>query len=369
MTMTERLERGETAVTDPADPADIDAFVGRFATDLGAVLHGATVVLGDKLGLYRAMAALGPATPAQIAESAGCDARFVQEWVNAQAASEYCHYDPATDTYHLDAAQAACLADETHPAFVAGGMSVASSLHKDEEQVTATFRTGQGVGWHEHCDDLFVGTERFFRPGYVANLTTSWIPALDGVEERLQAGGRVADVGCGHGASTTIMATTYPASTVIGFDYHEPSIETARRRADAAGLGDRVTFEVAASDDFPGEGYDLVCIFDALHDMGDPGAALRHIRRALAPTGTLLLVEPHASDTVEGNIGLVGRIFYSASTFICTPASRAQAGADAACLGAQAGQARLTALAHEAGFSRVRRAAETPFNLILELRP
>ncbi len=358
-----------SANTAVADPADIDAFVGRFATDLGAVLHGATVVLGDKLGLYRAMAELGPATSQTIAERVGCDPRFVQEWVNAQAASEYCRYDAATETYRLDAAQVACLADEAHPAFVAGGMAVASSLHKDEQRVTESFRTGRGVGWHEHHDDLFVGTERFFRPGYVANLTTSWIPALDGVAEKLRGGARVADVGCGHGASTTILASTYPASTVVGFDYHGLSIETARRRADAAGLAGQVEFVVAPADGFPGKDYDLVCIFDALHDLGDPSVALRHIRRSLATDGTLMLVEPNAADTVEGNLGLVGRIFYSASTFICTPNSRAQSGADAACLGAQAGQARLTELAHATGFSRVRRAAETPFNIVLELRP
>jgi len=352
-----------------SDQLTVEEFTGKFATDLAAVLHGATVVVGDKLGLYRAMADLGPATPAEVATAAGCDERYVQEWLNAQAASEYCHYDPATGRYHLDATQRACLADEADPAFLTGGMSVASSIHKDEEKVGAAFRTGAGVGWHEHHDDLFTGTERFFRPGYVANLTTSWIPALEGVEAKLQAGARIADVGCGHGASSVLLGGAYPASTVAGFDYHKPSIDVARKRAADAGVADRVTFDAASAADFPGEGYDLVCIFDALHDMGDPVGALRHIRSALDEDGTLLLVEPNAADRVEDNIHLVGRIFYSASTFICTPGSRDQGGADAACLGAQAGEARLRDVAKAAGFTRFRRATETPFNLVFELRP
>ena len=347
----------------------IDEFVGMFATDLGAVLHAATVVIGDKLGLYKDLARLGPSTAAELASASGCDERSVQEWLNAQAASGYANYDPATGRYHLDETQAACLADETNPAFMAGGMGVASSLHKDEAAVLEAFRTGRGVGWHEHHEDLFIGTERFFRPGYVANLATSWIPALDGVVEKLEAGARIADVGCGHGASSVLLGEAYPASTVAGFDYHAPSIDVARKRAADAGVADRVSFDVAAADEFPGTGYDLVCIFDALHDMGDPEGALRHIRSTLAEDGTLMLVEPNAGDRVEDNLHLVGRIFYSASTFICTQASRAQSGPDAACLGAQAGEARLTAIAEKAGFTRIRRAAETPFNIVLELRP
>jgi 2-polyprenyl-3-methyl-5-hydroxy-6-metoxy-1,4-benzoquinol methylase len=347
----------------------IDEFVGRFATDLGAVLHATTVVVGDKLGLYKALARLGPSTAAELAADAGCDPRYVQEWLNAQAASAYCRYDAATGRYHLDETQAACLADESHPAFMAGGMAVASATHKDEETITKAFRTGEGVGWHEHHADLFVGTERFFRPGYVANLASAWIPALEDVEAKLTAGARVADVGCGHGASTVLLAESYPASSVSGFDYHGPSIDVARKRASEAGVADRTSFDVASAADFPGEGYDLVCIFDALHDMGDPTEALRHIRAALSPDGTLLLVEPNAADAVEDNLHLVGRIFYSASTAICTPASRHQSGEHAACLGAQAGEARLRAIAEAAGFTRFRRATETPFNLVLELRP
>jgi 2-polyprenyl-3-methyl-5-hydroxy-6-metoxy-1,4-benzoquinol methylase len=347
----------------------IDEFVGRFAADLAAVLHGATVVIGDKLGLYKALADLGPATPGELAAATGCDERSVREWLNAQAASAYCHHDPTTGRYHLDETQTSCLADETHPAFLAGGMSVASATHKDEGKITSAFRHGNGVGWHEHHEDLFVGTERFFRPGYVANLVTAWIPALDGVEEKVRSGGRIADVGCGHGSSTVLLAQAYPASTVVGSDYHERSIDVARKRAAEAGVSDRATFEVASASQYTGNGYDLVCIFDALHDMGDPVGALRHIRSTLAPDGTLMLVEPNAGDTVDDNLNVVGRIFYSASTTICTLASRHQAGADAACLGAQAGEARLRAIAEEAGFSRVRRATDTPFNIVLELRP
>jgi 2-polyprenyl-3-methyl-5-hydroxy-6-metoxy-1,4-benzoquinol methylase len=349
------------------DPEAFDAFVHRFASDLGAVAHAATVVIGDKLGLYAALGDHGPATPAELAAATGCDERYLLEWLSAQAASEYAHYDPETGRFWLDEVQRACLADTTHPGFLAGGMTVVSSMHKDEATVRAAFGTGHGVGWHEHHDDLFVGTERFFRPGYAANLVSAWIPALDGVEAKLQAGAKVADVGCGHGASTVLLAEAYPNSTVTGFDYHEPSIEIARARAAEAGLSDRVRFEVATADAFPGTGYDLVCIFDALHDMGDPTAAAAHIRGALAPDGTWLLVEPNAGDRLEDNLNLVGRIFYSASTCICTPGSRAQAGA--ACLGAQAGDARLGEVVRAAGFTRFRRATETPFNAILEVRP
>ncbi len=346
---------------------DIDAFVGRFLGDMAAVAHAATVVIGDKLGLYRALAAAGPSTPAELAKAAGCDERYVAEWLCAQAASEYTHYDPTTGRFHLDDAQAACLADESHPAFVIGGMGVMSSTHKDEECITERFRTGGGLAWHEHHHDLFTGTERFFRPSYAANLTTTWIPALDGMEARLNEGARVADIGCGHGASTVQLALAFPNSEITGFDYHPDSIAVARERAVAAGVGDRVRFEAMAADRFGGGPYDLVCIFDALHDMGDPVGVSRHIREQLSPEGTWLLVEPKAGDRIEDNLHLVGRVFYSVSTTICTPSSRAQVGS--ACLGAQAGPARLDAVTKAAGFSRFRQVVDSPFNLVLEVRP
>ncbi len=349
------------------DQASIEEFTGRFATDLGAVAHAATVVVGDKLGLYSALATNGPSLPADLAKATGCDERYLREWLCAQAASGYCHYDAATGRFHLDEAQAACLADESAPTFLAGGMALMSSMHRDEDAIREAFRTGAGVGWHEHHADLFSGTERFFRPGYVANLTSAWIPALDGVEAKLQEGARVADVGCGHGSSTVLLAEAYPASVLTGSDYHEASIDAARQRAIDAGVAERVSFEVASADTFSGQDYDLVCTFDALHDMGDPTAAARHVRQSLAPDGTWLLVEPNAGDAIEDNLHPVGRIFYSASTFLCCPNSRSQPGG--ACLGAQAGEARLREVAEAAGFTRFRRAAETPFNIVLELRP
>jgi SAM-dependent methyltransferase len=365
MTMTTTTTTGDRPVP---TPEEIEAFTGRFAADLAAVLHGATVVLGDKLGLYRALAAAGPSTPAELAAATGVDERYLLEWLSAQAAADYACYDAGSGRFHLDGAQAACLADEAAPTFLAGGMAVASSLHRDEDTVREAFRSGDGVGWHQHHHDLFVGTERFFRPGYAANLVSSWIPAVAGLDERLRAGASVADVGCGHGASTLLLADAYPSATVVGFDYHAPSIQVARERAATAGLGERVRFEVAAGDSFAGSGYDLVCIFDALHDMGDPVGAAAHIREALADDGVLLLVEPNAGDRLEDNLHLVGKIFYSASTCICTPASRAQGGDHAACLGAQAGEARLADVCRRAGFTGFRRAAETPFNVVYEVR-
>jgi 2-polyprenyl-3-methyl-5-hydroxy-6-metoxy-1,4-benzoquinol methylase len=352
-----------------AAPDAVEQFAGRFLGDLAAVLHAGTVVLGDKLGLYRALVEIGPTTPEALADHTGCDPRYVREWLSAQAASEYCHYDPTDGTFHLDAAQAVCLADESSPAFLVGGMAVASSVHKDEETLTARFRTGEGVGWHEHHHDLFIGTERFFRPAYASQLVATWLPALDGVVAKLEAGGRVADIGCGHGASTIEIAKAFPQATVTGFDSHEASIVTARQRAVEAGVGDRVSFEVATADGF-GRGddatYDLICIFDALHDMGDPVGVARYIRGRLAPGGTWLLVEPRAADRLEDNLHLLGRIFYSASTLICTPASRAQP--VGACLGAQAGPARLRAVMEAAGFTGFRHVVDSPTNLVLEVR-
>lgn len=349
------------------DETQLNQFVGRFAGDLGATLHAATVALGDKLGLYRALADGGAQTSAELGERTGYPERYLREWLGAQAASGYCHYDPDTGRFHLDDVQTACLADDSGPYFLAGGMLVATSLAKDEERITEAFRTDTGVPWDDHHHDLFDGTVRFFRPGYVANLVPNWLPALDGVVAKLEAGAKVADIGCGYGASTIIMAEAYPESTFIGYDSHKPSVEAARKAAAQAGVGDRVTFEVATAADFPGTGYDLACMFDALHDMGDPVAAARHIRDALASDGTLLLVEPNAGDQVADNLNPVGRIFYAASTFICVPNARSQDGGWI--LGAQAGEAQLGEVATQAGFTRFRRATETPFNLVLEARP
>jgi SAM-dependent methyltransferase len=349
------------------DEGRLEEFIQRFAGDFGAALHASTVVVGDKLGLYRVLAEIGPADATTLAAATGCDARLVQEWLDAQFVSGYCHHSDQTGAYWLSPEQAAVLADPSSPAFLIGSMTIAASTAKDEEKVCEAFRTGAGLPWHEHHHDLFHGTERLFKPGYVANLASEWIPALDGVEYKLGRGGAIADLGCGHGASTILLAQAYPRATVVGFDYHQGSIDVARKRAAEAGVADRVRFDVATAQDFPGQGFDLVCIFDALHDMGDPLGAARHIREALAPDGTWLLVEPMAGETLQDNANPVGRIFYAASTFICTPAAQAQDGGYA--LGAQVPEATLAQILGEAGFGRFRRATETLFNRVFEARP
>jgi len=334
--------------------------------DFGSMLTGALVVLGDRLGLYRHLAGAGrPLSSAELATAAGCAERYVREWLNGQAASGYVTY--AEGRYELSEEQAVAFTDESSPACVIGGFQGMLAATRAVDRLSILFRTGEGLGWHEHHDDLFCGTERFFRPGYIANLTTSWIPALEGVEDKLRRGGKVADVGCGHGASTIIMARAFPASTFIGFDYHAPSIEAARKAAAEAGLDDRVSFEVASAKEYPGTGYDLVGFFDCLHDMGDPAGAARHVLRSLAPEGTWLIVEPFANDDTADNLNPIGRLFYSVSTLICTPASLSQETGTA--LGAQAGETRLRDVVTAGGFTRFRRAAETPFNLVLEARP
>ncbi len=349
------------------DPTRLEAFIGQFAGDFGAALHAATVVVGDKLGLYRALADVGPTTAEALAETTGLDPRLVREWLDAQYVAGYCHHEAPTGSYWLSPEQAAVLADPSSPAFLVGAMTIAASTAKDEEKLRAAFTSGEGLGWHDHHHDLFHGTERLFKPGYVANLVSAWIPALESVDDKLRRGGAVADLGCGHGSSTIVLAEEYPNATVVGFDYHRASIDIARKRAAEAGVADRVRFEVASAQDFPGDGYDLVCIFDALHDMGDPLGAARHIREALDSDGTWLLVEPMAGATLEDNVNPVGRIFYAASTFICTPAAQAQPGGYA--LGAQVPDTTLAQLAADAGFSRFRRATETPFNRVFEVRP
>ncbi len=348
------------------DETKLHAFVEKALGDLGSALTAALVVIGDKLGLYRAMADSKPVTSAELAERTGTSERCVREWLAGQAAAGYLTYDAASGRYTLPPEQAIALTDESSPACVLGGFQGMTAAMRAQPKVAEAFRHGKGVGWHEHDADLFLGTERFFRPGYNAYLVREWIPALDGVREKLERGARVADVGCGFGASTIIMAKAFPRSTFAGFDYHQPSVETARERAAQAGVGDRVRFEVASAKDYPGT-YDLVGFFDCLHDMGDPVGAAAHVRRSLGTDGTWLLVEPRAGDRVEDNLHLLGRVFYSVSTLVCTQASLAQEVGTA--LGAQAGEQRLRDVVTNAGFTRFRRATETPFNLVFEARP
>ncbi|HUH63023.1 MAG TPA: class I SAM-dependent methyltransferase [Terracidiphilus sp.] len=346
------------------DTAKLNAFMGQAVADMGAAMHAALVVIGDKLGLYKAMAGAGKVTSADLAARTRTTERYVREWLNANAASGYVTYDPATKTYELPPEQAFALTVQDLP----GAFHVISSCFKDEPKITQAFRTGDGVGWHEHDANLFFGTERFFRPNYENNLLSSWIPALDGVQAKLAAGAAAADVGCGHGASTILMARAFPKSRFYGFDYHSGSIEYARHVAGREGLLDQITFEVASSKSYPANGsYDLVAFFDCLHDMGDPVGAARHVLSTLKPDGTWMIVEPFAHDNPEENHNPVGRIYYSASTMICTPASLAQE--VGAALGAQAGEERIRNVVTSAGFSRFRRAAETPFNLVYEARP
>jgi 2-polyprenyl-3-methyl-5-hydroxy-6-metoxy-1,4-benzoquinol methylase len=344
----------------------LNDFMGRFVGDLGAVMHAATAVVGDQLGLYKALAN-GPYNVEELARRTSTDSRYLREWLSAQAASGYVEYDAATQMFSLSDEQAFALAEEGSPAFIPGAFQIAVAQFKAIPRMMQVLRTGLGMGWHEHDASLFHGTERFFRPGYAANLVSSWIPALAGVESKLITGSSVADVGCGHGASTIIMAQAYPASTFVGFDYHEPSVEHARNAAKEAGVANRVSFEVARAQDFPGNEYDLVTMFDCLHDMGDPVSAAAYVHARIKPDGVWLIVEPFANDTLEENLTPVGRIYYSASTFICTPASRSQE--VGACLGAQAGESRLKDVVMKGGFTRFRRATQTPFNLVLEARP
>jgi SAM-dependent methyltransferase len=355
------------SATAQVDQAALDRLMGRFVGDMGAALSAALVVIGDRLGLYRAMADGEPVSAGELAERTGTDARYVREWLSNQAAGGYVTYDAEQEAFSLSPEQSFALAQEGSPAFVPGAFQVATAAIKDEEKVSEAFVTGRGVGWHEHHHDLFAGTERFFRPGYAANLVSSWLPALDGVQVKLESGAVVADVGCGHGASTILMAQAFPNSEFVGFDYHRASIERAREAARQAGVDARVRFEVAAAKEYPGTGYDLVAMFDCLHDMGDPVGAAAHVFETLAPDGTWMIVEPYAGDRLEDNLGPVGRVFYAASTLVCTPASRDQEVGLA--LGAQAGEARLRAVVTEGGFTRFRRATDTPFNLVLEARP
>jgi SAM-dependent methyltransferase len=348
------------------DEEKLNALMGKVVNEFGAIASAPLVILGDRLGLYKAMAGAGPMTADQLSEKARLRVRYAQEWLNAQAASGFVDYEPHAQTYALSPEAAMVFADDASPTFMGGGYEVMMSMYLDLDKVQKAFADGTGLGWHEHSACLFSGTERFFRAGYNANLEPSWIPALDGMTERLCAGARVADVGCGFGASTIVLAKAYPKSSFVGYDYHEPSIVGARERARDAGVADRVTFEVAGAKNYSGRGFDLVAFFDCLHDMGDPVGAARHVRETLADDGIWMIVEPFANDRVEDNLNPVGRIYYSASTMVCTPCSLSQEVGLG--LGAQAGEQRLRKVASEGGFTRFRRAAETPFNLVFEAR-
>ena len=346
------------------DEAKLHDFMGKLVGDMGAAACLANVILGDELGLYRAMADSQPVTPEALAEKTRCHPRLVREWLNAQAASGYMRHD--NGRFDLPEEHALALAIEESPAYMAGGAAVVAALFHDKDKLVAAMRGDGGLAWGDHHPCMFSGTERFFRPGYRTFLVADWLPALEGVVGKLQAGAKVADVGCGHGASTIVMAQAYTASRFFGYDYHAPSIDTARERARESGVGERVSFEQGTAKSYPGHDHDLVCFFDCLHDMGDPVGAARHAYQALKADGTVMLVEPFAEDSLDANINPVGRLFYSASTFICTPNSLSQEVGLG--LGAQAGEARLRAVFEEAGFTRFRRATQTPFNLILEAR-
>jgi len=350
----------------PVNEAKLHEFVMNAVGEMGAAMNAALIIIGDKLGLYKAMAGAGPMTSAELAAKTKTTERYVREWLSAQAAGGFVTYDEASGKFTLPPEQTMALADEQSPVFLPGFFEIVSACIKDEPKVTEAFRTGKGLGWHEHDNCLFAGTERFFRPNYRAHLISEWIPALGDTLAKLKAGARVADVGCGLGTSTVLMAEEYPKSTFVGFDYHPQSIEMARAAATKAGVSERVKFEVAKAKDYPGKGYQLVAFFDCLHDMGDPEGAARHVLETLDPDGVWMIVEPFAHDKLQDNLNPIGRVFYGASTMLCTPASLSQEVGLG--LGAQAGEGRLSKILKNAGFSRVHRAAETPFNIVLEAR-
>jgi SAM-dependent methyltransferase len=349
------------------DNERLNSFMGKMIGDVGAAMNASLMLIGDRLGLYKALAAKGPMNSSDLAKATGTAERYVREWLSAQAASGYVEYDSASGKFSMLPEQAMALADDDSPVFLGAVGNVVAATFLDESKVSDAFKTGKGVGWNRRSECLFCGTARFFRTGYKHHLVQEWLPALEGVVDKLKRGAKVADVGCGHGVSTRLMAESFPKSTFFGFDYHDGSIQAAREQAKDAGLSDRVRFETHSAKSFPANGYDLVCFFDCLHDLGDPVGALKHTRSTMAADGTCMLVEPFANDRLEDNLNPVGRVYYAASTMVCTPASLDQEVGLA--LGAQAGEARLRDVAREAGFTRFRRVAETPFNLILEARP
>jgi 2-polyprenyl-3-methyl-5-hydroxy-6-metoxy-1,4-benzoquinol methylase len=348
------------------DNDKLTAFLGKFVTDLGATAAAGNVVIGHNLGLYRALAA-GPATAEELAARTHTSPRYIAEWLRGQAAGGYVEYDAAGDSYAMTEEQAFALTNPDGGIYAPGAFVLALGALRAEPRITEAFRSGAGLGWHEQHADVFTGCEQFFRPGYIANLIPAWIPSLDGVEDKLRSGASVADIGCGLGASTILLAHEYPNSRFTGSDYHDRSIELARKHAGETGVADRVNFEVASASTFSGTGYDLATTFDCLHDMGDPLAAAKHVREALAPDGTWLIVEPYASDDVAGNMNPVGRVYYNFSTLLCVPNALSQPGGYA--LGAQAGEAAIRQVVIDAGFTRFRRATETPFNCVYEVRP
>ena len=343
----------------------LNAFLGKFVGDLGASVHAGMVVIGEKLGLYKSLAK-APATSAELAERTGTDERYLREWLASQAAGGYVTYDESTNRFSLSPEQTFTLAMEDSPAYLPGAFELALGSLAAVPRIAESFRTGAGMGWHEHADGVFHGCEKFFRPGYAANLVSSWIPALEGVQSNLERGARVADVGCGTGSSTLLMAKAFPNSKFFGFDYHEKSVEAAHEKARKEGLSDRAGFAVASAKEFPGRDYDFVAVFDCLHDMGDPVGAAKHVLQSLAPGGTWMIVEPFANNELKDNLNPVGRVYYSFSTLLCTPCSRSQE--VGLCLGAQAGEARIREVVTAAGFTHFRRATETPFNIVYEVR-
>ena len=349
------------------DEAKLHEFIGRTIGEWGAIESALLIFIGDKLGLFKAMAGADALKPEELAKKTGTHPRIIREWLAAQAAGGFVTYNPSTGSYTLPEEQAFALTNENSPAYIVGFYQIIAGLYKDQEKIIDAFRTGKGLGWGDHHHYLFEGTERFYKPSYVANLTTSWIPALGGIQEKLQKGGaKVADVGCGHGVTTIIMAKAYPSSKIIGFDYHRPSIERARKEAEREGLKN-ITFEVAGATEYPGDDYDLITFFDSFHDMGNPSAAAKHVLQTLKKKdGTWMLVEPFANDKLEHNLNPIGRAFYSGSTMICVPASLNE---DGPALGAQAGEERIREVVISAGFSKFRRATQTPFNLVFEARP
>lgn len=355
-----------TAQVPAIDMNKLNTFIGQFVTDLGAAVHTGMVVIGEKLGLYKALAQ-GPMNSTQLAAKTQTDERYLREWLASQAAGGYVTYDEKTNKFSLSEEQAFTLADENSPAYLPGAFELALGSLAAVPRISESFRTGAGMGWHEHVDGVFHGCEKFFRPGYAANLVSAWIPAMHDVKQKLEKGAQIADVGCGKGASTLLMAKAFPNSHFFGFDSHDKSVEAARESAKREGVSDRVTFEVAKAKEFPGRNYDFAAVFDCLHDMGDPIGAAAHVRQSLAKDGTWMIVEPFANDQLKDNLNPVGRVYYSFSTLLCTPCSRSQE--VGLCLGAQAGEARIREVVNAAGFNRFRRAAETPFNIVYEARP